>query len=85
MIGRAPPDLLVMDLHMPGMDGFRMLREMHASPEISNTNIVVVTGLDAAAIAERGGLPAGVEVLPKPIPFNRLLEIATGLVSQRRF
>jgi hypothetical protein len=46
---------------------------------------VVVTGLDAAAIAERGGLPAGVEVLPKPIPFNRLLEIATGLVSQRRF
>ena len=84
-IGRSPPDLLVMDLHMPGMDGFRMLREMHASPEISNTNIVVVTGLDAAAIAERGGLPAGVEVLPKPIPFNRLLEIATGLVSQRRF
>jgi CheY-like chemotaxis protein len=84
-IGRSPPDLLVMDLQMPGMDGFRMLREMHASPEISNTNIVVVTGLDAAAIAERGGLPAGVEVLPKPIPFNRLLEIATGLVSQRRF
>jgi excisionase family DNA binding protein len=84
-IGRTPPDLLVMDLHMPGMDGFRMLREMHSSPEISNTTIVVVTGLDAGAIAERGGLPAGVEVLPKPIPFNRLLEIATGLVSQRRF
>lgn len=84
-IGRSPPDLLVMDLHMPGMDGFRMLREMHSSPEISSTTIVVVTGLDAAAIAERGGLPAGVEVLPKPIPFNRLLEIATGLVTQRRF
>jgi len=83
-IGRSPPDLLVMDLHMPGMDGFRMLREMRASPEISHTTIVVVSGLDAAAIAERGGLPAGIELLPKPIPFNYLLELATGLVSRGR-
>ena len=85
MIGRAPPDLLVMDLHMPGMDGFRMLREMRSSPEVSNTTIVVVTGLDAVAVAERGGVPPGIEVLAKPVPFGRLLEIATGIVNQPRF
>lgn len=84
-IGRTAPDLMVMDLEMPGMDGFRMLRELRASPAISKTTIVVVTGLDSAEIEARGGIPTGIEVLPKPIPFARLLAVATDLVSQNRF
>lgn len=85
IIGRHYPDLLVADLHMPGMDGFNMLRVLRETPEITNTTIVVVSGLDAAEIEQRGGIPPGIEVLPKPIPFNRLLTIATGIVNQGRF
>jgi excisionase family DNA binding protein len=84
-MGRDCPDLLVTDLHMQGMDGFSMLRVLRETPEFAQTTIVVVTGLDAAEVELRGGVPANVEVLPKPIPFNRLLEIATGLVNQGRF
>jgi len=83
MMGRGGPDLLVTDLHMPGMDGFALLRELSPAPEMEKTRIVVVSGLDAAAIAEHGGLPAGVEQLSKPIPFDRLKSIAQDLVSQR--
>ena len=85
IIGRHGPDLLVTDLHMPGMDGFNMLRLLRESPEITDTTIVVVSGLDAAEIEQRGGIPPDIEVLPKPIPFNRLLAIATGIVNQGRF
>lgn len=85
IIGRHCPDLLVTDLHMSGMDGFNMLRVLRETPEITNTTIVVVSGLDAAEIEQRGGIPPGIEVLPKPIPFNRLLAIATGIVNQGRF
>jgi excisionase family DNA binding protein len=85
MIGRRAPDLLVTDLHMPGLDGFGMLRVLRNDPAIANTRIVAVTGLDAAEIEQRGGLPPGVEVLPKPIPFKRLQEIATSIVQQGRF
>lgn len=85
LIGRKCPDLLITDLNMAGMDGFNMLRVLRETPEITNTTIVVVSGLDASEIAQRGGIPSGIEVLPKPIPFPRLLTIATGIVNQGRF
>ncbi len=85
LMGRGGPDLLITDLHMPEMDGFGMLRVLRKAPEMANTTIVVVSGLDATEIAERGGIPEGIEVLPKPIPFARLLAIATGIVTQSRF
>jgi excisionase family DNA binding protein len=81
-MGRGGPDLLISDLNMPGMDGFGMLRVLHKAPETACTKVVVVTGLDAAEVAARGGLPPDVEVLAKPIPFARLLLIAQG-VRQR--
>lgn len=85
MMGRDCPDLLLTDLHMAGMDGFNMLRVLRETPDFAKTTIVVVSGLDAAEIEQRGGIPPGIEVLPKPIPFNRLLAIATNLVKQGRF
>jgi excisionase family DNA binding protein len=85
MMGRNCPDLLLTDLHIPGMDGFNMLRVLRASPEFAKTTIVAVSGLDAAEIEQRGGIPPGIEVLPKPIPFSRLLAIATDIVNQGRF
>ncbi|MFZ4624865.1 MAG: response regulator [Rhodoferax sp.] len=85
MMGRGGPDLLITDLHMPGMDGFEMLRVLRLAPEMAHTTIVVVTGLDAEAIAEQGGLPDGIEVLCKPIPFDRLQALATGIVNTSNF
>jgi excisionase family DNA binding protein len=85
MLGRGGPDLLIADLHMPEMDGFSMLRVLDKAPEMAHTTIVVVSGLDADAITERGGVPKGVEVLSKPIPYDRLQEIALGIVNQSGF
>jgi CheY-like chemotaxis protein len=85
LLGRGGPDLLVTDLHMPGMDGFTMIRLLKTAPEVQHTKIVVVTGLDAGAIADQGGLPEGIEVLGKPIPFDRLLSAANTIVNQSSF
>jgi excisionase family DNA binding protein len=84
-LGRRCPDLLVTDLHMPGMDGFEMLRVLSSAPEMAKTTIVVASALDDAEIRQRGGVPQSVEVLPKPVPFDRLLAIATGILQQGRF
>jgi len=83
MLGRSNPDLLITDLDMPGMDGFNMLRVLHQTPEMRNTTIVVVTGLDGDEVVRRGGVPEGVEVLSKPIPFGRLENIAAELSIRR--
>jgi len=80
-IGRNPPDLLISDLNMPGMDGLRMLYALCSMKEFSEMKIVAVSGLDKEKISRRGGVPEGIPVLPKPIPFGELLEIAKQIAS----
>lgn len=83
-IGRTKPDLLILDLQMPGIDGFSLLRVLGNEPETADIRVVVVTGMDSSSIEARGGLPAGVEILPKPIPFARLQEIAQEVAQSAR-
>lgn len=83
MMGRSNPDLLITDLDMPGMDGFNLLQVLRQTPELRHTRIVVVTGLDALEIERRGGVPAGIDVLSKPVPFQHLQALAVELASSR--
>lgn len=82
-IGLIKPDLLVTDLHMPDMDGFQMLRQLTAMPELADITMVVVTGLTPEEIEAHGGVPAEIPVLPKPIPFERLRDIATVVAARK--
>lgn len=84
LIGREKPDLLIADLQMPGMDGFRMINTVCSMDELSDVEIVVVSGLDAAEIANRGEIPKGIPVLPKPIPFDSLRTIAEQSLLKRQ-
>lgn len=81
-IGRQAPKMLILDLHMPGMDGFGMLHHLRHSGSVDNTVIAVVTGLDAGAIEDRGGLPGDVDVFAKPIPFDRLEALWKGALAE---
>lgn len=82
-VGLIKPDLLVTDLHMPEMDGFQMLQQLRKMSELADVTIVVVTGLDAADIEARGGVPEGIPILPKPIPFDRLRDIAMVVAARK--
>lgn len=75
-IGFRCPDLLITDLQMPHLDGFQMVRTLRTMPACADMEIVVVSGVSEEDIAEAGGLPPGVTVFPKPVPFARLEEIA---------
>ncbi len=84
-MGRSRPDLLILDLHMPGMDGFSLLHSLRHSAELGDTPIAVVTGLDEASIEDHGGLPADVEVFHKPIPFDRLQAMWMEVLAAKGF
>lgn len=83
-IGMNRPDLLITDLQMPEMDGFQMLQHLKRMPELATITIVAISGLDPAEIAASGGVPDGIPILPKPIPFDRLRDIATVVAAQKR-
>lgn len=69
LIGRHTPDLIITDLAMPEMDGFSMIRRLKSQSAAIRGNIIVVTALTPAEILAQGGLPAGIPVYAKPIPF----------------
>lgn len=69
MAGLVRPHLIFTDLKMPQIDGLKMIRELIKIPEMANTHIVAVTGLEIREIMAMGKLPEGLTILPKPIPF----------------
>lgn len=83
-MGNQSPDMLITDLQMPAMDGFEMLRVISTAPAIAETTVVAVSGLDLDDIEIHGGLPAGIELLPKPIPFDRLYAIALDIAAKKQ-
>lgn len=69
-IRQQPPDLLVLDLIMPGATGFELLREMAAHPETRSVPVLVVTGVrlgPAESTVLFKDFPSVKQVLVKPI------------------
>jgi excisionase family DNA binding protein len=83
LLEREHPDLLVLDLDMPGVDGFQMVEILKSSAQYADLTIVVVCGLDEAAILGRGGVPPSVAVFRKPVPFAKLLAIASVIEDSK--
>src|SRR6266571_4524624 len=62
-----PPDLILLDISMPDMDGFEMLEQIHANEKLRRTLVVAVTAHAMLGDRERL-LAAGFdEYVPKPI------------------
>ncbi|MFC1652155.1 response regulator [Planctomycetota bacterium] len=54
IIGREPPDLILLDIMMPQMSGFEVCKRLKANPETQNIPIIMVTALNEFGDIERG-------------------------------
>ena len=78
------PDLVLLDVMMPCMDGFEACRQLKAEPETAHLPVVMVTALDALGDRLRG-LEAGAdEFLTKPVDRETLLARLKGLLRLKR-
>ena len=83
-IASMRPDLLITDLSMPGVDGIEMLKACKRNLQLSDMQIVVISGLAPEAVKARGGLPSEAHLLQKPINFDWLHGYITALVTANR-
>jgi DNA-binding response OmpR family regulator len=76
------PDLIILDLGLPGGDGFTVLERLAAMPALSVIPVVVVSGRDIHTSKERA-LKAGARAfLQKPWDDHRLLAIVRKLLPE---
>jgi len=79
-IGAAKPDLIVVDLFMPGFDGFSVIREVRANPETSECKILVLSGFGSDDNRTRSLEFGADRFLEKPVDANTLVECVKGML-----
>ena len=84
-LAEEPPDIILLDLMMPEMDGFQFITALQARPAWRNIPVIVITALDLTA-ADRARLNSGVEAILSKDSFDpaQLVEIVRRLVAETR-
>ena len=78
---RDRPDLIVLDLMLPRMNGLQFRAEQRRDPELSSIPIICLSGASHAATV---ALELGTgDCLAKPVNFDRLLALITKLLASR--
>lgn len=70
------PNVVVLDMHLPGVDGPTLLKQIHADERLRKTRIIIATADSAKAEHYRN---MATIVLIKPITFSSLRDISARL------
>lgn len=74
IVGRWTPDVVILDLKMPGMDGYEVCRRIKANEETQDTVVIAITA-EPSPSAEQRILEAGATVLlSKPLQEGLLIQ-----------
>ena len=63
----SAPDVIVVDINMPGMDGLAFTRELRADPKIAGIPVILLTGDRSEQIRQKGRDAGASDFLEKPI------------------
>jgi signal transduction histidine kinase len=90
---KLKPALILLDVMMPGMDGFEVCRQIRSDPDLNRTPVVIVTALEDLESIETGFKAGATDFIAKPIVWPllgyrlqfalRAAEMETDLVLAR--
>jgi len=81
---RDPPDLVILDLMLPGLDGLEVCRRVKANPATRTTRILVVTAFVEERTAEEARRSGADGFLRKPLRLEDLKAEVERLIRARR-
>ena len=78
---KQPPDLILLDIQMPGMDGYEVCRRLKADPATSAIPVIFLTGESGVGseVAEAGGS----DYVTKPVDSDVLLSTVEKHLADR--
>ncbi len=75
------PGLIILDLHMPGIDGFTVCRQIKQNPATAHIRVLAITGFDSRETYDRIMAEGADDYLTKPVDRQTLLRHVKALLS----
>ena len=90
VVEEVTPDVILMDLLMPGMDGFEACRRIKSNSDMLHVPVIFMTGLSETQHIVEGFQAGGVDYLIKPIDSDELIarmnvHLANARLTQSAF
>ena len=80
-VAEQKPDLILLDLMMPGIDGFEVIRRLRANPETAGIQIVILSALNSNEDVVKGFNEGANDFIMKPIIMEKLLSCVVNQMS----
>lgn len=82
MLKSLSPDLLLLDLMLPDIDGWDLYRKLKADEELAQVPVIIVSARDAETDAAEGNFVIGPDrFIEKPFEVKELIEIVTTVLE----
>jgi PleD family two-component response regulator len=82
---KAAPDLILLDVQMPGMDGYEVCRQLKGDPQTSDIPVVFISALDDVLDKVEAFQVGGVDYITKPFQIEEVLaRVENQLVLHRQ-
>jgi CheY-like chemotaxis protein len=78
------PDVVLLDVMMPGIDGYEVCRRLKSEPRLRDTLVVLMTAGDQATERARAREAGADLYVPKPFSPAELLQLVTGHLPSRK-
>jgi len=72
VVANEVPDVVLLDLKMPGIDGFETLGRLRKMPQAQGLPVLIITAQDEADLESRVAAAGGNGLLKKPVDVNLL-------------
>lgn len=80
----VPPDLILLDIRMPGMDGFEVCRALKENRNTKNIPVIFISALDDVADKVNAFAVGGVDYITKPFRYEEVVARAETHLALRR-
>ena len=73
IVSRSVPDLILMDVQMPGTDGIQVMRGLKAIPRLASVPVIMITGRSEGKVVVDCLQAGAADFLVKPFDRNKLI------------
>jgi DNA-binding response OmpR family regulator len=81
-ISKEKPDLVLLDIMLPGVDGFEVCEIVRLNPEWRNTRIIFLTAKGRDVDIAKGMLLGADEYITKPFSNQQIIDVVTKLLEE---